>query len=126
MSIRSGRGSPSILNSGCVPVRRRHSASCAAIARTSAGRICRSSARGCTVIPGAPASRHVVTASVTLGTFPPRELRRVAILLTLTDRLMGMGLGDGRPHGVGYFLGPRLNRRLILALNHDAKQRLGA
>jgi hypothetical protein len=52
--------------------------------------MCRSSARGCTVIPGAPASRHVVTASVTLGTFPPRELRRVAILLTLTDRLMDM------------------------------------
>src|SRR6186997_2468681 len=68
----------------------RHGASTAAISRTSLARTWRSSARGCTVIPGAPASRHVVTASVTLGTFPPRELRRVAILLTLTDRLMDM------------------------------------
>ena len=45
----------------------------------------RSSARGCTVMPGAPAARHVSTASITLGIAPPRELRSVATLLTLTD-----------------------------------------
>ena len=35
-------------------------------------------------MPGAPASRQVSTASMTLGIVPPRELRSVAILLTLT------------------------------------------
>jgi hypothetical protein len=39
------------------------------------------------VIPGAPASIHVRTASMTDGIDPPRELRTVAILLTLTDNL---------------------------------------
>ena len=68
----------------------------------------------------------------TLGTRPPRELRSVATLLTLTERLIidqgraHSALGDCRSHGVGDFLGPRLHRRLILALDHDAQQRLGA
>src|SRR5690349_1519422 len=47
----------------------------------------RSSARGCTVMPVAPASRQTRTASITDGTDPPRELRSVAILLTLTESL---------------------------------------
>ena len=41
----------------------------------------------CTLVPvkpGAPASTHTCTASSTLGSSPPRELRIVAILLTLT------------------------------------------
>src|SRR5579862_3092428 len=37
-------------------------------------------------MPGAPASRQTSTACVTLGVLPPRELRSVAILLTLTER----------------------------------------
>ena len=49
----------------------------------------RASARGCTVIPGAPASMHARTASITDGIRPPRELRTVATLLTLTDSLRG-------------------------------------
>ena len=49
--------------------------------------MCRASARGCTVIPGAPASMHVRTASMTDGSWPPRELRTVATLFTLTDEL---------------------------------------
>ncbi len=36
-------------------------------------------------MPGAPASRHTSTASVTLGITPPREFRSVATLLTLTE-----------------------------------------
>src|SRR6476660_1768885 len=48
--------------------------------------MCRASARGCTVIPGAPASTHTPTASMTDGIRPPRELRTVATLLTFTDR----------------------------------------
>ena len=37
------------------------------------------------MIPGAPASRHVSTARVTLGTAPPLEFLKVATLLTFTD-----------------------------------------
>src|SRR5580765_4764806 len=55
------------------------------MSRTSSGVIWRRSARGCTVMPGAPAPMHVSTASTTLGSRPPRELRKVAILLTLTE-----------------------------------------
>src|SRR5712691_1638849 len=59
----------------------------AAISWTSAVVMCRASARGCTVIPGDPASTQTCTASITEGVRPPRELRTVAILLTLTDSL---------------------------------------
>src|SRR5678816_3499514 len=46
--------------------------------------MCRASGRGCTVMPWAPASRHVLAACTTSGSDPPRELRSTAILLTLT------------------------------------------
>jgi hypothetical protein len=35
-------------------------------------------------MPGTPARMHTSTASITLGTLPPRVLRTVATLLTLT------------------------------------------
>jgi len=47
--------------------------------------VCLASARGCTVIPAAPAFSTTRTASITLGIWPPRELRSVATLLTLTE-----------------------------------------
>ncbi len=53
----------------------------------------RSSARGWIVIPGAPAATIVRTAAITLGTSPPRALRRVATLLTLTLRRAAMPRG---------------------------------
>jgi hypothetical protein len=59
-----------------------------AIPVTSAARTWRSSARGCTVMPGAPAATHVSTARRTRGSEPPRELRSVATLFTLTERLI--------------------------------------
>jgi hypothetical protein len=62
----------------------------AAIARTSAAVMWRSSARGCTVMPRLPAPTMTRTASITDGTDPPREFRRVATLLTLTLSLAGM------------------------------------
>ena len=68
----------------------RRGASSAARARTSAGLMWRSSARGWTVIPGAPAATATRAASTTLGTAPPRELRSVATLLTLTLSLVGL------------------------------------
>ena len=51
-----------------------------------AGVMCRSSARGCTVMPGAPASSTPAPPRARTATLPPRELRSVATLLTLTDR----------------------------------------
>ena len=50
-SSRSGRGSPSMLNSTRPFSGRRY----AAMSCTSAAVMCRASARGCTVMPGAPA-----------------------------------------------------------------------
>ncbi len=79
-------------------------------------------------MPGAPAATHVSTASSTLGTAPPRELRSVATLLTLTDsadHALHLRRAFARTR-FGDLLGPRLDRRLILALDHDAQQRLGA
>ena len=70
----------------------RSGASSSARSRTSAKVMCRASGRGWTVIPRAPASTHTRAASTTLGMprAPPswtvREFRRVAILLTLTER----------------------------------------
>src|SRR5712691_9411180 len=55
-----------------------------AMSRTSPGVMWRRSARGCTVIPGAPAATQTSTASSTFGSRPPRELRSVATLFTLT------------------------------------------
>ena len=74
--------SPSMLSS----TRPRSGFKAAATSSTSCDVMCRASARGCTVMPGAPASTIVRTASRTLGTRPPRELRSVATLLTLTLR----------------------------------------
>ncbi|MNR39669.1 hypothetical protein D3C85_1578950 [compost metagenome] len=45
----------------------------------------RSSGLGCTVIPFAPKRSQARAAANTFGLFPPRELRRVAILLMFTD-----------------------------------------
>src|SRR5687768_14685675 len=80
----SDRGSPSMLYS----TRPLRGASSSVISRTSAAVMCRSSARGCTVMPGAPASIQTRAASITDGTRPPRELRTVATLLTLTESLI--------------------------------------
>ena len=63
-----------------------------AIARTSSGVMWRRSARGCTVIPGAPAAMQTSTAASTLGVCPPRALRSVATLFTLTLNLIMIGL----------------------------------
>ncbi len=62
----------------------------AATSWTSALVMCRSSARGWTVMPGTPASTHTLTASSTDGTVPPRELRTVATLLTLTESFVAV------------------------------------
>src|SRR5216117_3855316 len=70
-----------MLNSMCPFIGRRYVATTC----TSAAVMCRASARGCTVIPGAPDSTQILTASSTDGTDPPRELRTVATLLTLTE-----------------------------------------
>ena len=53
--------------------------------RTSSGVMCRASARGCTVIPAAPAAdADVRPPRARSAARPPRELRSVATLLTLT------------------------------------------
>ena len=74
------------------------------------------------------------TASMTDGSAPPRELRSVAILLTLTE--------SRGPESVGWVMKapdhprccltvsaissrPALDLLLVLALDHDAQQRLG-
>ena len=71
-------------------------------------------------MPGAPASMHVRTASITDGMRPPRELRTVATLLTLTD-----SLGKVFLHDAGDLVRPLLDLRVVFALEHDAEQRLG-
>src|SRR5262245_45419748 len=94
--------------------------------------MCRSSARGCTVIPGDPASTQTSTASITLGMRPPRELRSVATLLTFTERRImkwAFGYPDSAEvffHHVHDFLRPAADVVLILPFEHDAQQRLGA
>src|SRR5437773_6227317 len=70
-----------MLNSICPFIGRRYVATTC----TSAAVMCRASARGCTVISGAPESTQILTASSTDGTDPPREFRTVATLLTLTE-----------------------------------------
>src|SRR5262245_31879560 len=81
IASRSGRGSPSMLNSTLSRCGARNEA----IAGTSQRVMCRSSARGWIVMPGAPAATHTRTASTTDGTAPPREFRSVATLLTFTE-----------------------------------------
>jgi hypothetical protein len=45
----------------------------------------------------------------TLGTLPPRELRSVAILLTLTERLIMYGSRQRAPDGVRNLFRPGLH-----------------
>src|SRR3954451_2493178 len=81
-------------------------------------------------MPGAPASTHTRTASSTLGTAPPRELRSVATLFTLTlNRATVVDLPDLSQmllHHVDDLLRPAANLVLLLAFEHHAQQRLGA
>src|SRR5262245_17408001 len=87
-------------------------------------------------MPGAPASTQTRTASQTDGTWPPREFRTVATLLTLTDRwIIGYGSspepsGSRRRRvfldGIRDFIRPAVDLRSIAPLQHDAQQRLGA
>src|SRR3982751_2795268 len=120
IASRSGRGSPSMLNS--IPGR---VARYSAIWKTAVRRMWRSSARGWTVMPGAPASMQARTASRTEGSEPPRELRRVATLLTLTERRITRSSETG-PDRIGDLVGPAVNLLLVLAFDHDAQQRFGA
>ena len=80
-SIRFCDGLPSMLYS-----RPGHCLSSAAKSVTSAARIWRSSGRGWTVMPWAPACRHNWAARSTLGIPKWRVLRTSATLLTFTDR----------------------------------------
>ena len=123
IASRSGRGSPSMLNSIRLP----SAASSREIALTSAMVMCRASARGCTVIPGTPAATHTRTASITLGSVPPRELRSVATLLTLT---LSLACANQRSSemlldGAGDLCSPVLDFLLVPSLEHDPHERLG-
>src|SRR6185503_5764573 len=91
--------------------------------------MCRRSARGWTVIPGAPASTQTRTASRTSGEWPPREFLSVATLLTLTDNRAIRGRGASAEmalHHVDDLLRPRADFVLVLAFEHHAQERLGA
>src|SRR5262249_54959008 len=80
-------------------------------------------------MPGEPASMQTCTASSTLGTWPPRELRSVATLLTLTESFaMGVrcALSQMLLHHVHDLLRPAADLVLALAFEHHAQQRLGA
>ena len=84
LSMRSGLGSPSILYSIVGVFWLLISFNRSAMSVTSLGVMWRSSSRGCTVIPCAPAATHVSTAVSTSGTSPPREFLNVAILFIFT------------------------------------------
>ena len=107
-SKRSGRGSPSILKS----IRDLYLEITEAISLTSAGTMCLKSARGCTVIPDAPAERHASTASITDGASSPLEFRTVATLLTLTESLITNSAARLQqfPHPISGFLVDRYPR----------------
>src|SRR5688572_22828793 len=77
----------------------------------------RPSARGCTVMPGAPAAMHVDTAFNSSGSLPPRELRSVATLLTLTDSLIDR---------IDNLMGPQIDLLQVLPFEHHTHQRLRA
>src|SRR5471030_1196408 len=134
----SGRGSPSMLYStfGVFP------RSARAIACTSSGVMCRRSARGWTVIPGVPAATQTSTASSTLGASPPRELRSVATLFTLTERRIMISsqrsaicnqqfavcnpLARVFLDRLDDFLRPGADLVFVAPFDHHAEQRLGA
>src|SRR4029078_3498809 len=137
MSSRSGRGSPSMLNS----TGERSGASCAAMADTSQRVMCRSSARGWMVMPGAPALMQTRIASVGEGSEPPRELRSGATLLMFTDTRRpapsaSLAPSPGPPllarlaetlfHGLGNLLRPALDLLLIASFDHHHQQGLRA
>jgi hypothetical protein len=92
-------------------------------------------------MPGAPAATQTRTASHTDGIDPPRELRMVATLLTLTEslgpvgpwRLVALIGGQVSDRGaemlsgdVDDFLAPLANLAFVLPLEHHAQERLGA
>src|SRR5262245_57607111 len=86
-------------------------------------------------MPWAPAARHTSTASSTRGTRPPRELRSVATLFTLTERRIielenGTGPEDWLPEvllrDVHDFLRPGANFRLSCSFEHHTEDRLGS
>src|SRR6266851_4247278 len=85
-------------------------------------------------MPGAPAARHTSTASTTLGTTPPRELRSVATLFTFTEsrvihaRVLGAPGTSSQmlPDHVHDLLCPAVNLVLALAFEHHAQERLRA
>ena len=87
--IRLWNGLPSMLNSTCG-----HCASSACSSATSCARMWRSSGRGCTVTPCAPASSTSVAARVTLGTPRWRVLRSSATLFRFTDSAVRWARGD--------------------------------
>src|SRR5438445_7785435 len=81
-------------------------------------------------MPGAPASTHMRKAPSTLRTPPPRELRSVATLFTLTERRVIVVrrpmLSEVFLHHIHDFLRPSANLVLPFAFEHHAQQRLGA
>src|SRR3989442_714355 len=100
-----------------------------AIARTSSGVMWRRSARGGTVMPGAPAATHTSAASTTLGTHPPREFRSVATLLMLMERrTIQHFLRSPKVFfdDVDNLLSPAANLVLVPPLEHHAQQRFRA
>src|SRR4029078_7577014 len=133
MSRGSGRGSPAMLNSTV----ERSGASCAAMADTSQRVMCRSSARGWMVMPGAPALTQTRIASVGGGSAPPRELRSGATFSTFADSRGPVTSASLAPfpgphtlarlaetlfHGLGNLLRPALDLLLIASLDHHPQQ----
>src|SRR5262245_38815209 len=94
----------------------------------------RRSARGWTVIPGAPASTQIRTASSTLGVVPPRALRSVATLLTLTESLTiprdvqpdDERLGEMLLHRADNGAGHGIDFALVPSFDHHTQQGFGS
>src|SRR5262249_5925261 len=75
--------------------------------------------------------RQIETASSTRGTQPPRELRSVATLFTLTDRrtigdaLVLRGEPQFAPYDLGNLFSPLPDLSVVLPFDHHPQQRLG-
>jgi len=93
MSKKRSSGLPSIFSSNWG----RHGCISSANSNTSVRRICRSSGRGWTVMPSAPASCASAANRNTLGTAVRREFRRRATLFRLTLR---RGIGEFLPRAL--------------------------
>ena len=125
IASRSGRGSPSMLNS----ISRRRGARNAAIAVHVVAAMCRSSARGWTVMPGAPASTQTPD-RVHHGR--QRPAARVAQGRDLVDvdaelRMRTVHYSEMQCLTLSAISSrPALDLLLILAFDHHAQQRLGA